>query len=1307
MWGLGLNSTSQRPEPQVHRVTWGDYLAVKSRENREREMTFPDQSHINRVRDALWQRSSNGASVMVGSGFSRNSLPKGPHVASLPTWDEVTSKLHNELYPEGEDITFPNQLRTAQEYEAAFGRGALHEALLRLVRHDEHHPGAVHRRLLQMPWSDVFTTNWDTLLERASGDLVERRYGVVNGVKEIPMGKRPRIVKLHGSFPGHFPLVVTEEDYRTYPTKFAPFVNTVQQAMMETVLLLIGFSGEDPNFLNWSGWVRDNLGQSAQKIYLAGYLELSPHRRRMLEERHVAPIDLANHPRAKDWPENARHENAIRWILHSLENGEPYKITEWPNPSAVRQRQIPDQLQPVAEISTTWPKGEPSPSNEQSAEDAYSSQAVRDVVVNWKHNREIYPGWLVLPASNRQTVSMNTQRWSDAILQCLEDLTPLERLQTIRELLWRKRILLEPFDLRLLEATENAVATFDCQRRTIDGGEAPDADWETIRENYRNIAIELLVDYRWDRKQESFFGLIEKLRTFADEDPEIQQHIFHEQCLWMLYDLNFEQLGLLLTDWQTQTSDPVWSMRKSAMLSEMGRDDEAEQLRQRTIEAIESMPTDVHSLVGQSLEGWAILPTYTWANRYEISGRLEELAALKCDAVNERDAIARGIDRSERDDDPPAFDVGTRTVRDRFFTNYRELVAAYRAVRLSEVAGLPARVMAPHEIGDGVPPVRVPTEVAAAFLKKAADKLVSSNQELAIRLALRACNSDRDSTLGRTLTRTGVAALTTHQAETLAQSCINAIASAMPHSDNPMLQSRFRVATEALSRMVARLRPDQVENIFDQALGLCQNPQLARGTEWTPIRHLLHRSWESLPPNHRRSRAIELLNAPIAGQGGQTPFGEYHWPDPADVLIDKRDALERTAENEQQWKAAIDLLERSLVGDLSVRRRASTRTFRLLESGQLTDAEMHRFAFALWAEKFTALGELPGGTALYDWGFLTAPEPSPGMAVGRFRDKWLSNDVELTSANTIEITIGSSNGLNHNPKDTKSRLWQIGNAIKSLRENQQHFALSDSEKEHVALLVRTWADDKVPKQLLSETSLESFRNGYRAQVRAIAQVLPTVTRVIDSPDPDVGEKIYDKLRQLTDLKIPAFDLCPTVAQLSPTRVEDVATLLRVGLASDIEDLATSAASGVHLWLSESSVPDSNTPAPPDDLVREIGLAIAYRRRTSLSGCMQAARWIFDNGTESNKEVICGLATDGLRYLTTELSYDRHHEGLEDIPLLRLLTTELAVAMARDAQDPDPVVTEWVEAARGDPLPEVRNTASEWLPHAAEVAEDNL
>ena len=252
-------------------------------------MTFPDQSHINMVRDALHQRSGNGASVMVGSGFGKNAQRFIRNAKEMPVWQDLVDHLYNVLYPKGSTTRSETShrpaagnVRIAQEYEAAFGRSALHDTLRRLVPDIEHTPGPEHHRLLKLPWRDIYTTNWDTLLERAQSQVSEQHYSAVTSVEEIPMASRPRIVKLHGSLPTQFPLIVTEEDYRTYPTKFAPFVNTVQQSMMETVFLLIGFSGDDPNFLNWSGWVRDNLGASAPKIYLAGWLGLSPHRRRML-----------------------------------------------------------------------------------------------------------------------------------------------------------------------------------------------------------------------------------------------------------------------------------------------------------------------------------------------------------------------------------------------------------------------------------------------------------------------------------------------------------------------------------------------------------------------------------------------------------------------------------------------------------------------------------------------------------------------------------------------------------------------------------------------------------------------------------------------------------------------------------------------------------------------------------------------------------------------------------------------------------------------------------------------------------------
>ena len=343
---------------------------------------------------------------MVGSGFSRNAVPVRPNVGTLPTWDQVTNRLHEELYPQEKSSIHRDAPRAAQEYEAAFGRTKLHEALRKVVPHEGYNPSPAHQRLLNLPWADIYTTNWDDLLERARSDITEWDYSVVTSMDQIPMEPRPRIVKLHGSLPGQFPLIVTEEDYRTYPTKFAPFVNTVQQAMMETVFFLIGFSGEDPNFLNWSGWVRDNLGASAPKIYLAGYLQLSQHRRRMLEERNVVPIDLAQHPQSGMWREqNLHHQYATEWLLHTLENGEPYDVTDWPSLPSKQPIEIPEVLRPVDTVSSLLPQAEPTtPGPEGQA----SNEEVREITEIWRHNRLMYPGWLTVPSSNRREMEWKT-----------------------------------------------------------------------------------------------------------------------------------------------------------------------------------------------------------------------------------------------------------------------------------------------------------------------------------------------------------------------------------------------------------------------------------------------------------------------------------------------------------------------------------------------------------------------------------------------------------------------------------------------------------------------------------------------------------------------------------------------------------------------------------------------------------------------------------------------------------------------------------------------------------------------------------
>lgn len=309
---------------------------------------FADQAHLEHIRSRLWTgREFGQAAVMVGAGFSLNAQRVPGSQGRFLLWKELGEKLFDESFPipvnesvaerhkrEAQRIqsTAGNgPLRLAHQYDVAFGRHKLHELVLRSLPDRNYTPSQLHTLLLSLPWADVFTTNYDTLIERTRDTLYERQYDLVQTMDDIPGAAKPRIVKLHGSFPSHRPFILTEEDYRIYPRKFPGFVNLVQQSMMENAFCLLGFSGDDPNFLHWSGWVRDTLGSEAPSIYLCGLLDLSSAERHVLHRRNIIPVDLSPlFPRSVYVDSARRHYRALEWLLRSLTNGEPPDPNLWP-----------------------------------------------------------------------------------------------------------------------------------------------------------------------------------------------------------------------------------------------------------------------------------------------------------------------------------------------------------------------------------------------------------------------------------------------------------------------------------------------------------------------------------------------------------------------------------------------------------------------------------------------------------------------------------------------------------------------------------------------------------------------------------------------------------------------------------------------------------------------------------------------------------------------------------------------------------------------------------------------------------------
>lgn len=256
-------------------------------------------------------RKYGKASLMVGAGFSKNAKSRGMKDIKPPDWSQLADKMYCELYPQFSDMTEEqkdewekqriiktsgkNVTKLAEEYIVNFDRNKMNHLIENAIADDLFFPGDLHKKLLMLNWADIFTTNYDTLLERTANMVIrEKNYQIVCSYNDIAGSISPRIVKLHGSIPHVKPYIICDEDYRVYPIKYAAMVNTVQQAMLETRLCLIGFSGDDPNFQKWMGWIRDNMGECCPIIYLIGiYDKLNEPERRLLENRQIIVVDIS------------------------------------------------------------------------------------------------------------------------------------------------------------------------------------------------------------------------------------------------------------------------------------------------------------------------------------------------------------------------------------------------------------------------------------------------------------------------------------------------------------------------------------------------------------------------------------------------------------------------------------------------------------------------------------------------------------------------------------------------------------------------------------------------------------------------------------------------------------------------------------------------------------------------------------------------------------------------------------------------------------------------------------------------------
>lgn len=102
-----------------------------------------------------------------------------------------------------------------------------------------------HALLAALPVREIVTTNYDALLELASGDLDL----AVSVLPESPVRPCDRwIFKIHGSVASEGDLVVTREDQLRFPDRRGALAGIVQALLITRHMLFVGFSLQDESF---------------------------------------------------------------------------------------------------------------------------------------------------------------------------------------------------------------------------------------------------------------------------------------------------------------------------------------------------------------------------------------------------------------------------------------------------------------------------------------------------------------------------------------------------------------------------------------------------------------------------------------------------------------------------------------------------------------------------------------------------------------------------------------------------------------------------------------------------------------------------------------------------------------------------------------------------------------------------------------------------------------------------------------------------------------------------------------------------
>ncbi|MXZ43037.1 MAG: SIR2 family protein [Caldilineaceae bacterium SB0666_bin_21] len=1163
------------------------------------------------------QLYTDRATLMVGSGFSRNATTASPN-CEFPDWTQLGDTFYEFLYNArpSEGTRYLSVPELAHEVEAATTRSRLEEVLRNSIPDLQHEPSNLHIDLLSMPWKDIFTTNYDTLLERASTAVTSRRYDTVTKQADLVFAVRPRIIKLHGTLPTNGPFVITDDDYRRYPKQSAPLLNTVRQSLLENTMCLLGFSGTDPNFLHWIGWIHDNLGRSTSpRMFLIGSHELTRSQAQLLEKRNIVAVNMS----ALDEVEIGDHYRALECFIYYLKAKQTDLINLlWPHELFYSQAEV----------------------------EGGTLDSILHLTNRWRNQRKDHPGWVILPEERRQPLLWDTEKaigkWFIDFPEAINSLNSFVDIEFAFEILWRAEICLLPIFDQQIHFFETVVERYWSYAKpqkpfrltSIQTTAGRVLTRNQIRTKYYHILLGLARYYRENGDIEKWeSNYIRLVRCLPTASGEYRARYYYERTLAAMYELDYQKLQQRVAEWQTDDALPFWTALKAAIMVEIGQVSDAATALIQALELIRKRSNlnpikQNYSLVSQeavvmlllqklpyvyfqdSDQGTSAAPSPSDLDArlrklYQDDSRLRTLNQYKSDPRADLRhlelILSRPPTRRSRVTEAPGFDIGSIVRTTHVFHRNTEMTAAYGFLRYYEDTGL---LLA----------------LSSDSVVSVLSRIVPDSYHWALVTLARAGHGDAkmvDQVFGRqTLSK-----MPTEAVDRMTELCLNALNAvvdgiSIPHQ-HWTFSLPFKVASvvpEVLSRLCSKCSTDLKLEIVKLLRTAYESDAK---THFSGVVNLMRRLLNSLPLQQRVDAIPSLLEFPILSDLNLKEAFEFRNPFIFLNIAKISDLINPSLSP----STIVQLIQHVSSTDADAREWASLTLARLHEWSFLTCEQEAQFGEALWSQVDDA--GWPDSTLFQKWQFLSLPCP---------------DDIDSRALFGMHLEQASF------PGDTDPGTSKLGDQAESLFVDIQHasslIAWTDDEVRFILeQSIRWWDDNQIKSDRLNEGDPLGFgANDFKVAVVDLINALTCVFQYQLRQERYVNSEasLEPLIESLVNLGLPALPLRVACLDLFSDSREHILKSIKTGLASTDMSCLRDALDAVSVLVerAESSNKDDKR-ADALSLFCVVGEILYWRRNPGLPDAISTIARVISLYSWVLSPKLEHLVLGGLQYLIDE------------------------------------------------------------------------